>query len=60
MVIKMSNTAITNTVVLGLGRSEPKEEKSLLKEVNGGFKKNLNKEKLTLEFCKLNILSQDK
>jgi hypothetical protein len=39
MVIKMSNTAITNTVVLGLGRSEPKEEKSLLKEVNGGFKK---------------------
>ena len=32
MVIQMSNTTITNTAVLGPGRSEPKEEKIIIKK----------------------------
>ena len=31
MVIQMSNTTITNTAVLGPGKSKPKEEKIIIK-----------------------------
>ena len=37
MVIQMSNTTITNTAVLGPGRSEPKEEKIIIKRSKWRF-----------------------